>query len=258
MNADNINHNKPARQASPDIIPEYKPSMLSSMVSIVLQCMVCVMALHQLLLVVIIFLLFHIDFTVHMNQFITTHDFEAENGVCSGHCKQMMRSAASDGLTVLLRLGDKLHHSVKIKSNCSISVGNCRYSTGGLLLDTINISLANTNVGSFNTISQEGDGHLWNVFKDSGPVGQHLHLSSGHYDLVLFLSVDNLGVEIDKTTLNFNCDADPGLIETNHNGTTMETTTSVGEIVGIVSAVATVVIAAISVLTYIHVRQSRR
>ena len=65
------------------------------------------------------------------------------------------------------------------------------------------------------------------------------------YNLVLFLSVDNLGVEIDKTTLNFNCDADPGLIETNHNGTTMETTTtvllSVGEIVGIVTAAATIV-----------------
>ena len=89
-------------------------------------------------------------------------------------------------------------------------------------------------------------------------MGQHLHLSSGHYDLVLLLNVDNLGVEIDKTTLNFNCDADPGLIETNHNGTTMETTTtvlvlrSVGEIVGtiatIVGAIGGVVIAAISVL----------
>ena len=222
------------------------------------------MAWHQLL-VVIIFLLFRIDFTV--NQFIITHDFEAENGLCSGQCKQMMRSAASDGLTVLLRLGDKLYHSMEIKSNCSISVGNCRYSTDGPRPDTVNISLANTDVGSFNTISQKGDGHLWNVFKDSGPVGQHLHLSSGNYDLILFLSVDNLGVEIDKTTLNFNCDADPGLIETNHNGTTMETTTtdllSVGEIVGIVTAAATivgtiggVVIAAITVLTY--VRRSRR
>ena len=222
------------------------------------------MAWHQLL-VAIIFLLFRIDFTV--SQFIITHDFEAENGLCSGQCKQMMRSAASDGLTVLLRLGDKLYHSMEIKSNCSISVGNCRYSTDGPLPDTVNINLTNTNVGSFNTISQKGDGHLWNVFKDSGPVGQHLQLSSGHYDLVLFLSVDNLGVEIDKTTLNFNCDADPGLIETNHNGTTMETTTtvllSVGEIVGIVTAVATivsaiggVVIAAISVLTYM--RRSRQ
>ena len=229
--------------------------------------MVCTMAWHQLL-VVIIFLLFRIDFTV--NQFITTHDFEAENGVCSGRCKQMKRSEASGGLTVLLRLGDKLHHSVKFKSNCSISVWNCRYSTDGLLRpDTVNISLANTDVGSFNTISREGDGHLWNVFKDSGPVGQHLHLSSGHYDLILFLSdcVDNLGVEIDKTSLNFNCDTDPGLIETNHNGTTMETTTtvllSVGEIIGIVTAAATIVgtiggvfIAAISVLKF--ARRSRR
>ena len=226
------------------------------------------MAWHQLL-VVITFLLFCIDFTV--NRFIAIHDFEAENGVCSGQCKQMMRSAASDGLTVFIELGDKLNHSIEIKSQCFISVENCRYSTDGPLPDTVNISLANTDVGFFNTISQKGDGHLWNVFKDSGPVGQHLQLPSGHYDLVLFLSVDDLGVEIDKTTLTFNCDTDPGLIETSHiihNGGTTETTIppdllSVGEIIGIVTAVGTVVgtiggvlIAAITVyFKYVRVRR---
>ena len=225
------------------------------------------MALHQLL-VAIIFLLFRMDFTV--SRFITTHDFEAENGVCFGRCKQMIRSAASDGLTVFIELGDRLYHSMEIKSNCAISVGNCRYSTDGPLPDTVNINLTNTNVGSFNTISQKGDGHLCNVFKDSGPVGQHLHLPSGRYDLVLFLTVDDLGVEIDKTTLNFNCDADPGQIETSqimYNGATMETTVppdllSVGEILGIVTAVGTVVgtiggvaIAAITVyFKYVHVK----
>ena len=205
------------------------------------------MALHQLL-VIIIFLLFRIGFTV--NRFITTHDFEAENGVCSGQCKQMMRSAASDGLTVFIELGDKLNHSMEIKSNCSISVENCRYSTDGPLPDTVSISLANTDVGSFITISRNGNGHLWNVFKDSGPVGQHLQLPSGHYDLILLLSVDNYGVEIDKTTLNFNCDADPGQIETSHvipNDATTEITVpdhdflSVGEILGIVTAASTIV-----------------
>ena len=207
------------------------------------------MALHQLL-VVITFLLFCIDFTV--NRFIAIHDFEAENGVCFGQCKQMMRSAVSDGLTVFIELGDKLNHSMEIKSNCYISVGNCRYSTDGPLPDTVNINLANTDVGSFNTISQNGDGRLWNVFKDSGSVGQHLQLPSGHYDLVLFLSVDNYGVEIDKTTLTFDCDADPGQIETSHvtvpNDATTETTAmpdhdflSVGEILGIVTAAGTIV-----------------
>ena len=181
------------------------------------------------------------------SRFITTHDFEAERGVCFGQCKQMIRSEASDGMTFLIRLGDELHHTMVIESNCSIGVGNVRYSTDGPLPDTVNISLAETEVGYFNTISRKGEGYLWNVFKDSGPVGQHLMLQSGSYNLVLSLSVDDLGVEIDKTTLNFNCDENPGQIEFNVNSAATLATVptgsllSVGEILGIVTAVATVI-----------------
>ena len=189
-------------------------------------------------LVIIIFVSASTD-----SRFITTHDFEAERGVCFGQCKQMARSTASDGMTVLIRLGDELHHTMEIKSNCSVSVGNVRYSTDGPFTDTVNISLANTEVGYFNSTSRKGEGHLWNVFKDSGPVGQHLMLQSGSYDLVLFLSVDDLGVEIDKTSLNFNCDGNPGEIESIDPTTTDTTGTtdgslSVGAIIGIVAAVA--------------------
>ena len=191
------------------------------------------------LLVVVIFLLFRIDFTV--SQFVTTHDFEAESGVCSGQCTQMMRSAASDGLTVLLRLGGDLSYSMEIKSNCNISVKNCRYSTDGPLPDTVNINLANTNIGSFNTTSRTGGGHQWNVFKNSGPVGRHLQLPSGRYILVLFLSVDDHGVEIDKTTLNFNCDADPGLNEP----TVGE---KIGIAIGVIGAFAAIVVAIIAII----------
>ena len=158
------------------------------------------------------------------SRFITTHDFEAERGVCFGQCKQMIRSEASDGMTVLIRLGDELHHTMEIESNCSIGVGNIRYSTDGPLPDTVNINLAEMDIGYFNTTSQKGEGHLWNVFKDSGPVGQHLQLQSGSYVLELLLSVDDLGVEIDKTTLNFNCDRDPGEIESISTEATVPTT----------------------------------
>ena len=219
------------------------------------------MALYQLL-ALFIFLLLHIDFIV--SRFVTTHDFEAENMQCFGSCKTMVRSAASGGRTFFIKLGDELHYSLKIKSNCSISVGNCQYSTDSPLPDTVNISLASINIGSFTTTTQEGDGHLWNVFKDSGPVGQHLQLPSGQYDLVLFLTMDpdDLGVEIDKTTLNFNCDADPGLIEATditHNGTTTETPMtnelSAGEIcaivfgiLGFIGVCAGVVVAIVAVI----------
>ena len=123
------------------------------------------------------------------SRFITTHDFEAERGVCFGQCKQMIRSEASDGMTVLIRLGDELHHTMEIKSNCSIGVRNIRYSTDGPLPDTVNINLAEMDVGYFNTTSQKGEGHLWNVFKDSGPVGQHLQLQSGSYMILNCCSV---------------------------------------------------------------------
>ena len=203
---------------------------------------------------VVIFLLFRIDFTV--SRFVTMHDFEAESGVCSGQCKQMMRSAASDGLTVLLRLGGDLSYSMEIKSNCNISVRNCRYSTDGPLPDTVNINLANTNIGSFNTTSQTGGGHLWNVFKDSGPMGRHLQLPSGRYILVLFLSVDDHGVEIDKTTLNFNCDADPGLIESNHMGNAtlapmneLTVGEKIGIGIGVIGAFAAIFVAIIAIIT---------
>ena len=153
-----------------------------------------------------------------------------------------MRSEASNGLTILIQLEDELRHSMTIKSNCSISVGNVRYNTDGPEPITANIILYNTELGSLNTTSQAGNGYFWNVFRDSGPVGRRLQLSPGHYNLVLELlvSVDDIGVEIDKTALNFRCDGDPGEISTETPETTV-TELSVSEIVGIMVAVATVI-----------------
>ena len=174
----------------------------------------------QLKVAAICWLLF--NFIIGSDVVFKTHVFEAEGGTCLRSCKQMMRSEASDGLTVLIQLEDELRHSMTIESNCSIGVGNVRYSTDGPESNTVNIILYNTNLGSFNTVSQAGNGHLWNVFKDSGPVGQQLQLPPGHYNLVLELlvSVDDIGVEIDNTAVNFRCDGDPGVISTETPETT--------------------------------------
>ena len=197
---------------------------------------------YQQLSVAAICWLLCINFITGSGVVFKTHVFEAEGGTCLRSCKQMMRSEASDGLTVLIQLEDQLRHSMTIKSNCSIDVGNVRYSTDGPEPITVNIILHNTDLGSFNTTSQAGNGYFWNVFRDSGQVGQRLQLPPGHYNLVLELlvSVDDIGVEIDNTALNFKCDGDPGVISTETPKAAV-TGLNVSGIVGIVIAVATVI-----------------
>ena len=64
---------------------------------------------------------------------------------------------------------------------------------------------------------------MWNVFKDSGHVGPTVPLPSGFYELILTVTIDNLGVEVDKVTLNFNCDSDPGKLKVFQGSITIAT-----------------------------------
>ena len=161
--------------------------------------------------VIVLFLLSCIWLT--QSRFRSLYKFEADNGICTGGCELRERSKASNGLATLMHVGDQLFIQFKTEANCSVSVKNVRYSTDGPEQDTINIILANVYLGSFNTTSQKGDGQLWNVFKDSGHVGPTIPLLSGFYELILTVSIDNLGVEVDEITLNFNCDSDPGEVK---------------------------------------------
>ena len=157
------------------------------------------------------------------SRFRILYSFEADDGICTGGCELRERSGASNGLATLMHEGDKLFIQFKIEANCSVSVENVRYSTDGPEQDTINITLANVYLGSFNTTSQKGDGQQWNIFKDSGHVGPTIPLPSEFYELILTVTVDNLGVEVDKITLNFNCDSDPGKLEVFQGSPTIAT-----------------------------------
>ena len=161
--------------------------------------------------IIVLFLLSCVLLT--QSRFRRLYDFEADNGICTGGCELRERSGASNGLATLMHEGDQLFIQFKTEANCSVTVENISYSTDGPEQDTINITLANVYLGSFNTSSQKGDGQLWNVFKDSGHVGPTIPLLSGFYELILTVSIDNFGVEVDKITLNFNCDSDPGEVK---------------------------------------------
>ena len=112
-------------------------------------------ARYQQLSVAAICWLLCINFITLVMSSDVVHVFEAEGGTCLPSCKQMTRSEASNGLTILIKLQVELRHSIKIESNCNIDVGNVRYSTDGPEPKvTVNIILHNTNLGSFNTTSQ--------------------------------------------------------------------------------------------------------
>ena len=170
---------------------------------------------------IILFLLFCA--WLAQSRFRILYSFEADNGICTGGCELRERSGASNGLTTLMHEGDQLFIQFKIEANCSVSVENVRYSTDGPEEDTINVTLANVYLGSFNTTSQAGEGRLWNVFIESEHVGQTVPLPPGTYELILTVSIDNFGVEVDKVTLNFNCDSNPGKLDVFQGSTTIAT-----------------------------------
>ena len=71
--------------------------------------------------------------------------------------------------------------------------------------------------------------------------------------LKLIVSVDDFGIEVDKTTLNFNCDRDPGEIET---GNSLSVVAIVTITTSIVVAITTVVSTAVSI--YLCVFRKKR
>ena len=162
--------------------------------------------------------------------------FEAEDATATNGPvgSQMHRSAASDRMTFLLFEGSFIQHDFSIQAKCIANVKDVAYSNDGPS-DQINITLASTEIGSFTTIAERGNGHLWNEIRNTGPIGEAVSLLPGSYKLRLkVVHADANGVEIDKSTVRFACDGDPG-IQSAGDGPTgnLPHALTAGEIVGI-------------------------
>lgn len=130
--------------------------------------------------------------------------FEAEYGVSDG--VQIFRAPASNGITVLLKNGNRIEHTFRIgaTSFCSVIVANIAYSNEGLA-DTIILSIDNTIVGSFESTAQTG-GNVSYTINNTGILGNPVNLFSGEHSLsVQVTSAGDDGVEIDRTIISVVC-----------------------------------------------------
>ena len=143
--------------------------------------------------------------------------FEAEHAtIVNGRARTMPRSAASGDTTLLLYQGSLIQHDFGIGlATCAVNVNNVAYSNDGSQ-DRISITLDRTEIGSLTTAARSGNGHLWNVIRNSGSIGGSVTLRPGSYRLQLnVVYADEYGVEIDNTTLRFRCDGHAGNLEDN-------------------------------------------
>ena len=131
--------------------------------------------------------------------------FEAEYGVSDG--VQIFRAPASNGITVLLKNGNRIEYTFRIGAtpSCSVTVANVAYSNEGLA-DTIILSIDNTTVGSFESIEQTGGNVSYTVNNTGIILGNPADLFSGEHSLsVQVTSAGDDGVEIDRTIMSVVC-----------------------------------------------------
>ena len=132
------------------------------------------------------------------------YNLEAERSISTGTI--MSRTSASGDKTVYLLDDDYLMFYLHANSSCNVAVHDVRYSNDGES-DTIELLLNRTKIGSFRTRAASRWGRLWNVFEDSGVVGNPVFLSAGqNYSLKLVARrADRYGVEIDQISLDSSC-----------------------------------------------------
>ena len=119
------------------------------------------------------------------------------------------RSEANDAK--VLRIEDMTReYSVNIRlcispeppfQNVTIRVENIRYSNDGPS-DTLYLLLDGKELGIFLTFEKWGSGHEWNVFHETGPIGDVRVLNEGVHTLSLQAVTDRWGVEYDRIAIN--------------------------------------------------------
>ena len=86
------------------------------------------------------------------------------------------------------------------KPNVSVLIENVRYSNDGPT-DSVIFKLQGNYLGHFNSFLTWENGFGWNMFQNSGQIGQKLFLRKGRYGLTVSARTDIHGVELDTLSI---------------------------------------------------------
>ena len=130
---------------------------------------------------------------------------KAENGVGG---KQMYRSRASGGISVLLYEGQTITEIILIHNTndeCSLKLQNVVYSNDGIS-DDVTVSINGTKLGSFKSEPRSEQGEGWNNFQVRAGFSTEEKLTDSLYNISLDVTqADEYGIEIDTLTLLLSC-----------------------------------------------------
>ena len=117
----------------------------------------------------------------------------------------MTRSRASNGETVLLTYAERIDQPFTVFSNHLMEVSAVFYTNDGES-DNMTVSIDGITLGIVETVEKYGEGTLWNVVRNSGPLENEVLLKPGEHEFQFFITSEDLnGVEIDKVHLVMNC-----------------------------------------------------
>ena len=128
---------------------------------------------------------------------------EAEKGSHTG--RVMERDKASNDRTVLLTAYESVIQTFKVFHVHVATVAGVSYSNDGES-DNFTVSIDGKVIEVFETREDFGEGHLWNVFLNTGRFEDTLLVKPGDHEVqILVISQDVNGVEIDSIILELNC-----------------------------------------------------
>ena len=115
---------------------------------------------------------------------------------------------ASNEHTVLLTAYKSVTQDFTVFSEHILVVAGVYYSNDGES-DNVSVSVDGRLVETFETMESFGEGFLWNVFHNTGMLGNSISIRPGDHELqILVTSEDVNGVEIDSIIMELNCSHD--------------------------------------------------
>ena len=128
---------------------------------------------------------------------------EAEKTQYTG--TMMTRSRASNGKTIHLTFTERIDQPFTVFNYHLMEVSAVLYTNDGES-DNMTVSIDGITLGIVETVEKYGEGFLWNVVRNSGPLENEVLLRPGEHEFQVYVTSDDLnGVELDKIHLVMNC-----------------------------------------------------